>query len=167
MSSFVRASPCSAAAAGQSASTELAHSCCMRALKPSLGGMAVIVAPGCGKERPVSQLLICELCAKGYHMKCLQPHLTTLPEGLWICQSCADAGGTLAEAQRKQAQRQEALDRATLPNLYPDAAMKRRDQQAQQLHGRLIHKSRAEPGKSGRRWFWGRLHYRGPLCRPN
>eukprot|EP00775_Hariotina_reticulata_P005403 gene5403-biopygen7207 len=100
-------------------------------------------------------------------MKCLQPQLTTLPEGLWICQPCADAGGTLAEAQRKQAQRQEALDRATLPNLYPDAAMKRRDQQAQQLHGRLIHKSWAEPGKSSRRWFWGRLHYRGPLSRPN
>eukprot|EP00775_Hariotina_reticulata_P009856 gene9856-biopygen11780 len=121
----------------------------------------------CSKERPVSQLLICELCAKGYHMKCLQPQLTTLPEGLWICQPCADAGGTLAEAQRKQAQRQEALDRATLPNLYPDAAMKRRDQQAQQLHGRLIHKSWAEPGKSSRRWFWGRLHYRGPLSWPN
>eukprot|EP00775_Hariotina_reticulata_P015084 gene15084-biopygen1096 len=121
----------------------------------------------CSKERPVSQLLICELCAEGYHMKCLQPQLTTLPEGLWICQPCADAGGTLAEAQRKQAQRQEALDRATLPNLYPDAAVKRRDQQAQQLHGRLIHKSWAEPGKSSRRWFWGRLHYRGPLTRPN
>jgi hypothetical protein len=45
--------------------------------------------------------------------------------------------------------------------------MKRRDQQAQQLHGRLIHKSWAEPGKSSRRWFWGRLHYRGPLSRPN
>jgi hypothetical protein len=121
----------------------------------------------CSREKPVSQLLICELCARGYHTRCLQPQLTAIPEGLWICPGCVSEGGTIADAERKQAQRQEAIDRSNLPNLYPDVATKRRDQQAEQLHGRLIRKSWVLPGSNSRRWFWGRLHYRGPLVRPN
>ena len=54
----------------------------------------------CSREKPVSQLLICDLCAKGFHTKCLQPQLTSVPAGLWICPLCEQDGKTLADAQR-------------------------------------------------------------------
>ena len=106
----------------------------------------------CSREKPVSQLLICDLCAKGFHTKCLQPQLTCVPAGLWICSLCEQDGKTLADAQRLQPQREEALLRARLPNLFPDAATRRRDQQAEQLHNRLVYKSWAEPA-GRRKWY--------------
>ena len=120
----------------------------------------------CSREKPISQLLICDICARGHHTKCLQPQLPAVPAGLWICPGCVQDGRTLQDAQRMQQQREEALQRARLPDLFPDAATRRRDQQAEQLHDRLVYKSWAEPGR-GRKWYWGRLYYRGALNRPN
>ena len=90
-----------------------------------------------------------------------------MPAGSWICPPCLQAGATAADVQQRQQQRQEARQRASLPNLFPDARARRRDEEAALLHGRLILKPFKQPGSQQQRSYWGRLHFRGPLFRPN
>jgi hypothetical protein len=33
-------------------------------------------------------MLFCDLCDKGYHMKCHEPSLSEKPKGKWVCNSC-------------------------------------------------------------------------------
>ncbi|KAA0184742.1 Histone acetyltransferase [Fasciolopsis buskii] len=33
-------------------------------------------------------LLLCDSCDRGFHMSCLEPRLTELPEGNWVCPIC-------------------------------------------------------------------------------
>ncbi|KAF8561894.1 hypothetical protein P879_04500 [Paragonimus westermani] len=35
-----------------------------------------------------SDLLLCDSCDRGFHMSCLEPKMTELPEGTWICPIC-------------------------------------------------------------------------------
>lgn len=42
----------------------------------------------CGISANADDLLICDACDKGFHMECLDPPLTALPEGRWICPMC-------------------------------------------------------------------------------
>jgi hypothetical protein len=53
------------------------------------------------------------------------------------------------------------------PQLYPDKAMRARDAAAEQLHGRLILQNFVDPVTQQLRPYWGRLHYMGPLRRPD
>ncbi len=38
-----------------------------------------------------AQMLLCDSCGQGYHMKCLKPPLTEIPKGSWHCEDCASA----------------------------------------------------------------------------
>ena len=42
----------------------------------------------CGQAANADDLLICDACDKGFHMECLDPPLSELPEGCWICPVC-------------------------------------------------------------------------------
>ena len=42
----------------------------------------------CDQGATTDDLLICDACDKGFHMECLQPPLSSLPEGRWICSIC-------------------------------------------------------------------------------
>jgi hypothetical protein len=99
-------------------------------------------------------------------MKCLDPKLTAVPDGDWLCPRCVSDGITAAQLQSAVTQRktQQALDAA--PNLFPDKAMRQRDSTAGQLHGRLIKQSFRDRSTNRLRPFWGRLHYMGEQRRP-
>ena len=43
----------------------------------------------CGKDEDDEHMLVCDGCDGLYHMQCLDPPLTTLPEGDWFCPTCA------------------------------------------------------------------------------
>jgi len=43
----------------------------------------------CHDGQNEAKTLICELCDRAYHIYCLDPPLTTVPNGTWLCQSCA------------------------------------------------------------------------------
>ena len=60
-------------------------------------------------------------------MQCLEPALTVVPCGDWLCPGCVSEGVTTAQLQSAIAQRetQQSLDAA--PNLLPDKAMRHRD----------------------------------------
>ena len=42
----------------------------------------------CDQAANADDLLICDSCDKGFHMECLEPPLSKLPEGRWICPIC-------------------------------------------------------------------------------
>lgn len=42
----------------------------------------------CGSGEQPKELLLCDKCDKGFHMKCLRPILARVPIGSWICPKC-------------------------------------------------------------------------------
>ena len=46
-------------------------------------------------------MLLCDVCNCGYHTYCLEPPLTAVPKGAWICPSCKAAGITAIPAKDK------------------------------------------------------------------
>ena len=42
------------------------------------------------------EMVMCDMCAKGWHMSCLSPALTEIPQGDWVCPDCS-AQGVAAE----------------------------------------------------------------------
>jgi transposase InsO family protein len=113
-----------------------------------------------------AQMLLCDICNAGYHTYCLKPALSSIPEGYWLCPECVEAGMTVAAAEQREQQRSELLAHEGRPNIYPSAAMRRRDVAAEQLHGRYIVRKFTDPSTGRIRRYWGRLQYRGPLARP-
>lgn len=43
---------------------------------------------GCGSASDPDSMLLCDSCDDGYHMECLQPPLTSVPDGDWDCPTC-------------------------------------------------------------------------------
>jgi len=44
----------------------------------------------CHKAAFSNSMLFCDACDKGFHMECLVPPLSSLPEGRWICPACVE-----------------------------------------------------------------------------
>jgi hypothetical protein len=112
------------------------------------------------------RMLICDYCDAGWHLKCLEPPLSQVPEGNWLCPRCVDEGITPEQLQAKVYQRETQQQIDDGPNLYPDKQMRERDAAAQQLHGRLILQNFVDPATKKLRPYWGRVHFKGELHRP-
>ena len=121
----------------------------------------------CGTDEQEDKLLLCDICSLGYHTFCLTPVLSSVPEGTWLCPACLAQGLTAADADARAQQRQQLAERESVPVLFPNAVMKRRDQEAAAKHGRLVKKTFHDPATGQQRAFWGQVHYRGPLSRPD
>jgi site-specific DNA-cytosine methylase/transposase-like protein len=121
----------------------------------------------CGTDDNPAVLLLCDVCTQAFHIYCLQPPLDSIPSAEhWLCPVCMSEGYTVADAQRRETERQQLQELEELPNLFPDRAMRGRDEAAAALHGRLICKPFLVPVTLLQELFWGRLHYRGPTLRP-
>jgi hypothetical protein len=107
------------------------------------------------------------MCNSGYHMHCLQPPVSAVPDGVWLCHDCVNDGYTAADVAERLAQRDLVQEQQRLPALFPDAAMSRRDKAAAALHGRFVKKVFNDPLSGQARVFWGRVHFRGAQMRPN
>lgn len=94
-------------------------------------------------------MLLCDSCGNGYHTFCLQPPLSRVPAGTWVCPECTSSGVTTQQVERQQQvwqqQQQEAGQQAE--RLTPAL------QRALQLEGRWIR--RHQPGARG---------WRGQVC---
>ncbi|XP_045458310.1 E3 ubiquitin-protein ligase UHRF1-like [Melitaea cinxia] len=61
-----------------------------------------------GKESP-EKIVLCDECNNGFHMKCLTPPLTELPEEDWYCPSCKrDPNDVIAPGAAKQTKKTNA-----------------------------------------------------------
>ena len=89
-----------------------------------------------------------------------------MPTGQWLCPDCIAAGKTLRDAEKALKQREKQAQLESRPNIFPDAAMKRRDAAAASLHGRLITRVFKDPATKRPRSYWGKLFFRGAEKRP-
>lgn len=44
----------------------------------------------CRRANRPNEMLECDGCERGYHMFCMSPPLTTIPEGDWFCDACLE-----------------------------------------------------------------------------
>lgn len=42
----------------------------------------------CGSGELPEELLLCDKCDKGFHMKCVRPIVVRIPIGSWLCPNC-------------------------------------------------------------------------------
>ncbi|KAI4345110.1 hypothetical protein L6164_012270 [Bauhinia variegata] len=47
------------------------------------------VCDQCGSGEQQDELLLCDKCDKGFHMKCLRPIVVRIPIGSWLCPNCS------------------------------------------------------------------------------
>ena len=45
-------------------------------------------------------MLLCDGCDGGYHLSCLRPKLTSIPDGAWFCTHCAGKHDKTAVTQQ-------------------------------------------------------------------
>lgn len=116
----------------------------------------------CGSAEDPDATLICDACNCAYHLYCLVPALTAVPRGKWICPACVAAGVSARdiEATARSAARRRAPAVVSNPELARDA-------EARALHGRYVRKRFVDPATRKKRWYYGRLHFRGPTFRPD
>ncbi|KAK3243339.1 hypothetical protein CYMTET_47009 [Cymbomonas tetramitiformis] len=53
----------------------------------------------CRREDGEAEMLLCDTCNRGYHIWCLQPALSQVPEGEWQCPKCLGTGMEAAMAK--------------------------------------------------------------------
>ncbi|CAK8567898.1 unnamed protein product [Lathyrus sativus] len=68
----------------------------------------------CGTGEQPEELLLCDKCDKGFHMKCVRPIVVRIPIGTWICPKCSGVKKVKKFTQRR------ILDFFGLPRDLPD-----------------------------------------------
>jgi site-specific DNA-cytosine methylase len=121
----------------------------------------------CGTDEQEDKLILCDICTSGYHLFCLTPALDSVPQGHWLCPNCLQQGLSVQDAQQREAEREHLAEEAAAPVLFPNAAMKKRDEAAAAKHGRLVQKLFDDPITGQVKPYWGRVHFQGALHRPN
>jgi hypothetical protein len=98
-------------------------------------------------------LLLCDGCGAGWHMHCLSPPLTAVPDGAWVCPSCEAAGVDKASVEA----------RATAAPAQPSAYDKRTGDHME-LDGRQIYqlwRHGEANGQHALKWHAGTATYLG------
>jgi hypothetical protein len=115
----------------------------------------------CGTAGDEERFLFCDSCNLGWHMYCCIPPISQVPMGPFICERCTARGVTAVDLDEQEETRQRLQAQPGVPNLFPMAQQRRRDERAAELHGRLVTRSRGRRGA-----LWGRVCYRGAQARP-
>ncbi|GLC33906.1 hypothetical protein PLESTF_000189600 [Pleodorina starrii] len=116
----------------------------------------------CESPEDEARMLLCDACGTGWHLQCLSPPLSAVPPGQWVCPECVKL--------RREAPvgPEMALPKAA-PVLFPNAATRRRDEQAAALDGvrvkRVVYTGQGR--QRARSVVWGTVRYRGALARPH
>ncbi|VVB13824.1 unnamed protein product [Arabis nemorensis] len=55
----------------------------------------------CGSGDGDDELLLCDKCDRGFHMKCLRPIMVRVPIGPWLCVDCSDQRPVRRLSQKK------------------------------------------------------------------
>ena len=112
--------------------------------------------PGGEGELPERVMILCDACGKGWHVGCLRPRLTSLPEGDWVCERCKEEG--LSAPARRVGEAAWSTPRLALD--------KKRDEEKRLLHGRTVAKLFKDDKTGEDRLFTGQVRYDGWAARP-
>ncbi|GFR41142.1 hypothetical protein Agub_g1791 [Astrephomene gubernaculifera] len=114
----------------------------------------------CASPRDGGKMLLCDACGTGWHLYCLVPPLSQVPEGSWVCPECV-------QLQREAPAGPAPPQPEPTAVLFPNAATRRRDDEAAALDGRRIVRMVSKGRGRGREEQLGVLRYRGGLARPH
>ncbi|KAG2309971.1 hypothetical protein Bca52824_021528 [Brassica carinata] len=64
-------------------------------------GYRDVACEKCGSGERGDELLLCDICDRGYHMRCLRPIVVRVPIGQWFCVDCSDQRPVRCLSQRK------------------------------------------------------------------
>ncbi len=121
----------------------------------------------CRSPEGEDTMVMCDNCFTGWHMACLNPPLPEVPEGLWICPHCQEAGFTQEGLQYQTAARRAQDGKLAQTRLnFPNATIKRQEMQAEELNGRLCQRLTAGVTDGDPHWSYARLRYMGREQRP-
>lgn len=114
----------------------------------------------CGRTDGEATMLICDGCNEGYHLACLQPPLSAVPAGVWVCPNCNSEGITKHVVQSMQ-EMPKAAGRRIVRDLFPSAAQRRTRQTAAGLTGHTLTKEVKNPRTGRTRMLRGTLKHLG------
>ncbi|KAH7566035.1 hypothetical protein JRO89_XS08G0070300 [Xanthoceras sorbifolium] len=60
-----------------------------------------IICEQCGSGERPDELLLCDKCDRGFHMKCLRPIVARVPIGSWLCPNCSGQRRVRSFSQKK------------------------------------------------------------------
>ena len=110
----------------------------------------------CMMANSEATMLLCDECGTGWHMRCLNPPLSAIPPGAWVCPSCEAAGVSLNDVEVRN---------AAVPALAPVNDYVRQSLGPHmELDGKKIYQlwRHSEPGAKARlRWHAGTATYLG------
>jgi hypothetical protein len=117
----------------------------------------------CGNHRKGAVMLLCDHCDAAYHTYCLNPPLTDIPDGNWICPDCTRAGVTQAQVAERQSRYipspvsrpnlelpspQRRRKAKALVDEWHGAVIVRQPRNGEPIHGRVVFQGILEP-----KWF--------------
>jgi hypothetical protein len=71
-----------------------AHALDNSSKRQQVGSIAEQECPVCG-DAEGEQMVLCDFCVAAYHLACLEPPLSEVPAGIWLCPVCAEVPGRL------------------------------------------------------------------------
>jgi len=109
----------------------------------------------CKGDDHLDKMLICEACARAWHLWCNTPALSAVPAGAFLCPACLRLGmlptdPALVEDTRRESSRKEKI---YVPP--PTAAAKRREEQMLKLDGAQLWKLFLDPTTGKERGYKG------------
>ncbi|XP_054805322.1 probable Histone-lysine N-methyltransferase ATXR5 isoform X2 [Prosopis cineraria] len=60
-----------------------------------------VLCDQCGSGERPDELLLCDKCDKGFHMKCVRPIVVRVPIGSWLCPKCSGEKRVRSFSQKK------------------------------------------------------------------
>ena len=121
----------------------------------------------CGFADAEDLMLLCDWCNNGWHTYCLEPKLTAVPKGDWICPTCIRAGISVEQLASERivqaAERTEGMD--PQDKIFHDAKTRAKDAAAASYDGRLVCKQ-SSTRKGLVSSTWGTVKFRGVEHRP-
>ena len=105
----------------------------------------------CGQADNWAQLLLCDGCNTGYHMKCLTPPLFRIPDQAWLCPSCRI---TKMSAGSQPEQAADPIEDPKIPDILNDELVMTILQERQGKGAPITRPDTAEPEE------WRRMYKR-------
>jgi hypothetical protein len=115
----------------------------------------------CHRTSGESTMLFCDACNAGYHMACLSPPITQLPEGAWLCPECVAGGLDIREVEALMKHPASTpVTGAPVRTLFPTAKQRARVAGLRALSGRFVSKDFQHPVTGQTMPYAGKVEYR-------
>jgi hypothetical protein len=112
---------------------------------------------GCRDPRQGNLMLLCDSCDAPWHTFCLDPPLTAVPEGDWLCPACIAAGMTFADVAQRRAELRTAEPSRPAQELPAPRRRRQAAALAASWHGALVRRAAASATEA----MLGRVRYLG------